>query len=186
MLQAGAVLADEQRRALLSDIVGQTHELASLVGDLIELARGDQPQADLEDVDLAAIVHESLTRMRRHAPDVSFRENLEPWPMSGSRERLARAVNNILDNAAKFSPPGAEVAVELRDGQLRVRDHGPGVPADELAHIFDRFFRARNANSHPGSGLGLPIAKQVVELHGGDATAELADGGGLIVSLRFR
>lgn len=186
VLQAGAVLDDEQRRALLSDLVGQTDELASLVGDLIELARGDQPQADVEDVDLAAIVHESLTRMRRHAPDVSFRENLEPWPMSGSRERLARAVNNILDNAAKFSPPGAEVAVELRDGQLRVRDHGPGVPADELAHIFDRFFRARNANSHPGSGLGLAIAKQVVELHGGDATAELADGGGLIVTLRFR
>jgi two-component system, OmpR family, sensor histidine kinase MprB len=186
VLQAGAVLDEEQRRALLSDLVGQTDELASLVGDLIELARGDQPQADVEDVDLAAIVHESLTRMRRHAPDVSFRENLEPWPMIGSRERLARAVNNILDNAAKFSPPGAEVAVELRDGRLRVRDHGPGVPADELAHIFDRFFRARNADSHPGSGLGLAIAKQVVELHGGDATAELADGGGLIVILRFR
>ena len=186
VLQSGAALDDEQRRGLLSDLVGETDELASLVGDLIELARGDRPQADVEDVDLAAVVHESLTRMRRHARDVSFRENLEPWPMSGSRERLARAVNNILDNAAKFSPPGAEVAVELRDGRLRVRDHGPGVPADELAHIFDRFFRARNANSHPGSGLGLAIAKQVVEFHGGDATAELADGGGLIVTLRFR
>jgi two-component system sensor histidine kinase MprB len=186
VLQAGAVLDDKQRRALLADIVDQTDELASLVGDLIELARGDEPQADAEDVDLAAIVHEALRRVRRHAPDVRFREELEPWPMSGSRERLARAVNNILDNAAKFSPPGAGVDVELRGGQLRVRDHGPGVPADELPHIFDRFFRARNANSHPGSGLGLAIAKQVVELHGGDATAELADGGGLVVTLRFR
>ena len=186
VLQRGSRLDEEQRRALLADIVDQTDELGSLVGDLIELARGDQPQADVEDVDLAAIVHESITRMRRHAPNVTFREDLEPWPMSGSRERLARAVNNILDNAAKFSPPAAEVTVELHDGQLRVRDHGPGVPAEELPHIFDRFFRARNADAHPGSGLGLAIAKQVVELHGGDATAELADGGGLVVTLRFR
>jgi two-component system sensor histidine kinase MprB len=102
----------------------------------------------------------------------------------------AHAANSVGSSPSrmivKFNPPGAEVAVELRDGQLRVRDHGPGVPADELVHIFDRFFRARNANSHPGSGLGLAIAKQVVELRGGDATAELADGGGLIVTLRFR
>jgi two-component system, OmpR family, sensor histidine kinase MprB len=185
VLRAEAVLDDEQRRALLSDIVDQTDELTSLVGDLIELARGDEPQGDAEDVNLAAIVRESLTRMQRHAPDIPVREDLEPWPMSGSRERLARAVNNILDNAAKFTPPEMKVEVELHGGRLSVRDHGPGVPADDLPHIFDRFFRARNAYEYSGSGLGLAIAKQVVEAHGGEATAQLADGGGLIVTLRF-
>ena len=185
VLRTGAVLSDRQRQSLLTDIVDQTDELATLVGDLIELARGDEPAADVEDLDLAAVVHESLERAGRHAPAAPFRADLDPWPMTGSRERLARAVNNVLENAAKFSPPGAGVEVDLHDGVLSIRDHGPGVPREELRHIFDRFFRARNAGTQPGSGLGLAIAKQVVEAHGGDASASLAEDGGLVVTLRF-
>jgi two-component system sensor histidine kinase MprB len=185
VLRTGAVLDERQRQAMLSDIVDQTDELAALVGGLIELARGDEPASDVEDVDLAAVVRESLARVRRHAPETVFRDDLDPWPMTGSRERLARAVNNILDNAAKFSPPGGRVEVDLHGGRLSVRDHGPGVPPEELPQIFDRFFRARNAAARPGSGLGLAIAKQVVEAHGGEAAASLVDGGGLVVTLRF-
>jgi two-component system sensor histidine kinase MprB len=185
VLRTGAVLDESQRQALLADVVDQTDELATLVADLIELARGDEPAQDIEDVDLAAVVRESLARARRHAPGTPFRDDLDPWPMSGSRERLTRAVNNILDNAAKFGPQGAAVEVDLHAGRLSVRDRGDGVPREELPHIFDRFFRARTAGSRPGSGLGLAIAKQVVEAHGGDATASLAEGGGLVVTLRF-
>jgi two-component system sensor histidine kinase MprB len=185
VMQVDGALGDGDRAALLADVVEQTDELTALVGDLIELARGDEPIADHEDVDLAAVLAEALQRARRHSPETTFAAGVEPWPMTGSRERLARAINNVLDNATKFSPPGASVEVELRDGELSVRDHGPGVPADELPHIFDRFYRARNAAQHHGSGLGLAIVKQVVESHGGSVQAEAVPGGGLSLRLRF-
>jgi two-component system sensor histidine kinase MprB len=185
VMQVDGALDARDRTALLSDVVQQTDELTALVGDLIELARGDEPITDHEDVDLAAVLREAIERARRHAPQTTFAAKVEPWPMTGSRERLARAINNVLDNATKFSPPGACVEVELRDGELSVRDHGAGVPADELPHIFDRFYRARNAAQHHGSGLGLAIVKQVVESHGGSVRADGVPGGGLMLRLRF-
>ncbi len=185
VLQLAGDFSDGQRASLLADVVEQTDELTALVGDLIELARGDEPTTDIEDLDLAGIVRDALLRARRHAPATTFVEQLEPWPINGSRERLSRAVNNLLDNAAKFSPPGAKVEVQLRGGDLRVRDHGPGVPPDELPHIFDRFYRARNAASHHGSGLGLAIVKQVADAHGARISARSADDGGLVVHLSF-
>jgi signal transduction histidine kinase len=106
--------------------------------------------------------------------------------MTGSRERLGRALNNLLDNAAKFGPPGSTVGLRLRDGELVVRDEGPGVADADLPYIFDRFFRASDAGRLQGSGLGLAIVKQVVESHGGIADARRADAGGLEVRLRFR
>jgi two-component system sensor histidine kinase MprB len=176
-------LAPEQRRALLGDVVGQTEELTALVADLIELARGDQPAEESHDVRLDALVAEAVERARRHAPHVAFAAELDPVAVDGVPERLGRAVNNLLDNAAKYSPDGAAVEVTLRGGALTVRDHGPGVPADELPHIFDRFFRATNAREQTGSGLGLAIVKQVAERHGGTVSAAAPPGGGLSVTL---
>jgi two-component system sensor histidine kinase MprB len=169
----------------MADVVEQTEELSAIVSDLIELARGDQPEQHVEDLDLAGIVRDALERARRHAPGRTFADAIEPWPLTGTPERLGRAVNNVLDNAAKFSPPGSEVRVSLRGGVLEVADHGPGVPAADLSHIFDRFVRAGNAGERHGSGLGLAIVRQVVEAHGGTAEAEPAPGGGLLVRLRF-
>ena len=186
VLQVAGEFSESQRAKLLADIVEQTDELTALVGDLIELARGDEPAGDTEDLDLAAIVRDALIRARRNSPATTFAEHLEPWPINGSRERLSRAVNNILDNAAKFSPRGARVDVQLRGGELCVRDHGPGVPPDELRHIFDRFYRARNAAAHPGSGLGLAIVKQVADAHGARACARSAADDGLEIHLSFR
>ena len=90
----------------------------------------------------------------------------------GVPSTIERAVSNLLDNAAKWSPPGGEIEVTVRDGELTVRDHGPGIDADDLPFVFDRFYRAPSARGMPGSGLGLAIVRQVAEAHGGTVTAE--------------
>src|SRR4051812_14752579 len=94
-------LPPEERARLLTDVEEQTEELGMLVADLIELARGDEPTFEREDVRLDALVREALTRAKRHAPSIDFRATLEPAVLDGTRERLSRAVNNLLDNAAK-------------------------------------------------------------------------------------
>jgi two-component system, OmpR family, sensor histidine kinase MprB len=185
VLLAGAELEEGERRALLRDMVGQSEELSGLVGDLIELARGDEGDPPIEDVALDALVGEAVERARRHAPGVRFRTELEPCVMLGVPDRLGRAVNNVLDNAAAFSPPGGMVEVALRDGVLEVRDHGPGAPDEELGQIFDRFFRGAQRRARPGSGLGLAIVRQVAEAHGATVEAANAPGGGLVVRLAF-
>ena len=103
----------------------------------------------------------------------------------GVPARLDRAVANLLDNAAKWSPRGAPVEVRVRDGELTVRDHGPGIPAQERALVFERFYRAAEARGRPGSGLGLAIVRQVAESHHGTVIAEAADGGGALLRMRF-
>ncbi|HYI19687.1 MAG TPA: HAMP domain-containing sensor histidine kinase [Solirubrobacteraceae bacterium] len=174
---------DGDHRAVLDDVVEQTEELSALVTDLIELARGDGPADELQDVRLDALVAEGLERARRHAPGIAFAASLEPVALDGVPERLGRAINNLLDNAAKFSPEGGTVDVTLRGDELTVRDRGPGVPEAELPHIFDRFYRGAEAREHAGSGLGLAIVRQVAERHGGSVTAATAPGGGLSVTL---
>jgi two-component system, OmpR family, sensor histidine kinase MprB len=100
----------------------------------------------------------------------------------GAPPRLDRAVANLLENAAKWS---AHVEVRIEDGELLVRDHGPGILEADRAHIFDRFYRAASARGRPGSGLGLAIVRQVAESHGGTVVAEAADGGGAVLRLRL-
>ncbi len=90
---------------------------------------------------------------------------------------------NLLDNAAKWSPPDGTVEVALRDGELTVRDHGPGIEAADLPHVFDRFYRSTAARGRAGSGLGLAIVRHVAEGHGGSVRAEPAPGGGALLRL---
>jgi len=99
--------------------------------------------------------------------------------------RLERAVGNLLDNAAKWSPADGDVEVVVREGEIVVRDHGPGIDEEDLPHVFDRFYRARSARGMPGSGLGLAIVRQVAEAHGGSVVAERAEGGGTRMTLRL-
>jgi two-component system sensor histidine kinase MprB len=98
---------------------------------------------------------------------------------------MERAVDNVLDNAIKWSPTGGTVEISLTDGLVSVRDHGPGIDAADLPHVFDRFYRAAAARGLPGSGLGLAIVKQTVDDHGGSVAVAKADGGGTTVSFRF-
>jgi two-component system sensor histidine kinase MprB len=183
VLLAGAELEEGERRALLRDMVGQSEELSTLVGDLIELARGDDDDPPVEEVAFDGLVAEAVERARRHAPGVRFRAELSPCTVEGVPDRLGRAVDNVLANAARYSPPGAVVDVALSGGTLTVRDHGPGVGADELPLLFERFFRGSGARERQGSGLGLAIVRQVVESHGGTVAAANAEGGGLVLTL---
>jgi len=175
---AAAELPADERARLLADVEEQTAELGMLVADLIELARGDEPRRESEDVRLDELVREAVTRAHRHAPGVRFETDLRPAVVEGARERLARAVNNLLDNAAKHSPPGGVVEVRVDTGGVRVRDHGGGIDPADLPHLFDRFYRGASARGRPGSGLGLAIVRQVAEQHGGSVRAVNAAGGG--------
>jgi two-component system sensor histidine kinase MprB len=177
-------LAPADRERLRADLVAQLEELTELVGDLVELARDGEPCAEPhEPLRLDELVTAAVERARRHAPEVSFAADLEPSVVAGARGRLDRAVSNLLDNAAKWSPPGATVEVVLRDGELTVRDHGPGIAAEDLPRVFDRFYRAAAARGRAGSGLGLAIVRQVAEGHAGTVSAEPAPGGGALLRL---
>jgi signal transduction histidine kinase len=116
---------------------------------------------------------------------VHFNAHIEPTTVEGVPERLERAVWNLLENAGKWTAPGSSVDITLAGGELRVRDHGPGIAAEDLGHVFDRFYRASSARSLPGSGLGLAIVREVAEAHGGSVSAEDAPGGGALLRLRF-
>jgi two-component system sensor histidine kinase MprB len=171
-------LPSDERARLLDDVTQQVEELGSLVADLIELARGDEPRRETEDVRLDALVREAIARAARHAPDVEFRADLHPVVVEGTPDRLARAVNNLLDNAARHSRPGGLVEVSAGPSGVAVRDHGEGVDEGDLPHLFDRFYRGAAARGLPGTGLGLAIVRQVAEQHGGSVRAENAEGGG--------
>jgi len=183
--QQGQDMDPEDTRRLLGDVVEQIEELTLLMNDLIELARGEEPRADAEDLRLDLLVSEVAERARRHAPATPLHVELEPSLITGVPARLERAVGNLIDNAVKYSPPGAPVEVRLRQGALSVRDHGPGIAAQDLPHIFDRFYRGAEARGRPGSGLGLAIVRQVAAQHGGSVTAEPAPGGGTLMCLRL-
>ena len=128
---------------------------------------------------------EAAERARRRAPGLTIDCKLEPTLVRGEADRIARAVANLLDNAAKWSPPGGVVEVELRGGTLTVRDHGPGFHEDDLPFVFDRFHRAKDARSKPGSGLGLAIVRQAAEAHGGFVEARNAPSGGALLRISF-
>jgi two-component system sensor histidine kinase MprB len=185
VLQRGDALSDADRADLLRDLVTQTDELTSLVGDVVDVARRGEPADDPQEVRLDELVAAGLDRARRLAPRIELTQRLEPWVVSGSPERLARLVANLVDNAVKWSPPGAGVEVALEAGELSVRDHGPGIAPADLPLVFDRFYRSPAARSLPGSGLGLAIVRQVAEAHGALATAENAEGGGARLRVRF-
>jgi len=177
--------ADERGR-LLDDVSSELVELSRLVDDVVELAReGSDRTEGFEDVRLDELVEAAVARAHRRAREVEFTLDLEPTIVLGAPERLDRAVSNLLDNAVKWSTNGGGVEVEVRNGAVTVRDHGPGIAAEDLPRIFDRFYRATAARGMPGSGLGLAIAKQVVELHGGSVSAANADGGGAELQLSF-
>lgn len=180
-----AGLATEDRDALLRDVRAQIEEMSGLVADLVELARGEAPAVQLGPVSLTEITGHALDRVRRRAPGVTFAVRIEPWAIYGDPTALERAVTNLLDNAAKWSPPGSTVTVTLDGGVLQVGDEGPGIAPADLPHVFERFYRSAEARSLPGSGLGLAIVRQIVERHGGVVEAGQGPAGGALLTARF-
>jgi two-component system sensor histidine kinase MprB len=187
ILQAqGSQMDADTQAVMLDEVVEQIEEMTLLINDLIDLARGEEPRgATYEEVRLDALVAEVAERARRRNHETPLQSALEPVLILGAPARLERAVSNLLDNALKYSPPRAPVEIVLRGGELTVRDHGPGISAEDLPHIFDRFYRGAEARGRPGSGLGLAIVRQVAEQQGGTISAEQAPGGGTLMRLRL-
>jgi len=185
VLAAGNGLAFDDRERLLGDVVAQLGELGVLVGNLVDLAREEEPDTGAGEVRLDELVAEATGRAQRNAPAMRFTLAAEPCEVHGVADRLERAVGNLLDNAAKWSPPNAEIEVSVHDGKVSVRDRGPGIDVPDLPHIFERFYRAPSARGMPGSGLGLAIVSQIAEAHGGSVEAGAAEGGGTVVTLRI-
>lgn len=172
-----------ERAGLIDDVQAQITELSTLVADLMELSREEPPTEDLEIVDLADVVRDALSRVRRRAPGLTFSADLRPWLVEGDPHLLGRAATNLLDNAAKWSPPRGTVYVTLRNGTLEVTDEGPGIADADLPHVFERFYRSSEARGHPGSGLGLAIVRTAATRHGGRVTADRAETGGARLTL---
>jgi two-component system sensor histidine kinase MprB len=179
------LLSPEDREALRRDVIDELDELTALVSDVVELARGSKLGGEPGDVRVDEIVSAAVERTRRRAPQMSVQADVEPTLVHGEGDRIARAVANLLDNAAKYGRPGGLIDVTLADGTLSVRDHGPGFHPEDLPFVFDRFHRARDARSQPGSGLGLAIVRQAAEAHGGFVRASNAPGGGALLQIGF-
>jgi two-component system, OmpR family, sensor histidine kinase MprB len=154
--------------------------LAALVSDLVELARSSEIELHLDYVRLDLIAAAAVHRVSRHTSGVSFREHLSPCTVRGDADLLERAIGNLLDNAAKWSPPGGTIELTVRDGEVSVTDEGPGIADADLPFVFDRFYRSPAARGQPGSGLGLAIVRQIAELHGSVTSAKTTDQGALL------
>ncbi len=179
-------MPETERRRLLADVSQQVAELTALMDNLVELARdSDTPTEETAEIDLDRLVTDAIDRARLRAPDVTIDLDLEPTRVEGRRHQLERAVVNVLDNACKWSPPGGQVDVRLRNGTITVRDHGPGIDREDLPRVFDSFYRAPAARAMPGSGLGLAIVRRVVDAHGGSVALEPAPGGGTVARIHL-
>jgi two-component system sensor histidine kinase MprB len=162
-------LSAEDMHQLTHDMVTQVDELAALVADLAELARGERSEGALESLRLDECVDECVDTARTYARirDITIDAHVEASMVHGRRDRLIRALSNLLTNAVKFTPEGGHIVVRSNEGTITVADSGPGIGEEDRAYVFDRFWRSASARALPGSGLGLSIVAQVAsELQG--------------------
>jgi two-component system, OmpR family, sensor histidine kinase MprB len=191
-LALGEELSTRERARVLAAAQAQLRELTVLVGDLVDLSKTEVEEVEVEDVRLDLAAAGAIERARLHAPECRFVLDAEPCLVRAAPARLERAIANLLDNACKWNPPtppagraGGPIEVRVRGGALGVRDHGPGIAAEDLPRVFDRFYRAPGARARPGSGLGLAIVRQMAEAHGGAVHAANDPGGGARLTLEL-
>ncbi len=167
-------LSEHDLHQISEDVVAQIDELAALVTDLGELARGERSEGPVVALSLDECVDECVDTARTHArvKDITIDAVVEPSVVLGRHDRLARAISNLLTNAVKFTPPGGRVRVTAAHGVVSVADSGPGISLEDRPFVFDRFWRSASARSLPGSGLGLSIVAQVANELGGTVTIE--------------
>jgi two-component system sensor histidine kinase MprB len=149
------------------------------------LATDVRSEEPVEPVDLGELVVDVAARYRRRTGRTIDVTTNGTATVEGRRSMLDRALSNLLDNALKFSPPEQAVAVSVTGGHVEVADRGSGIAVDDRARVFDRFYRSAGARTQPGSGLGLSIVAQIVELHGGTVLLDPREGGGTIARLEL-
>lgn len=173
-------LTDDDRRRLRADTHSEVLGLITAVDDLLDLARDEKTNESVDEVALDLLIADVVESVRRRWPETTIEYSARPKVVIGDRTQLQRAFANLVDNAAKWSPPGRPVEVSLTQDAVNVRDHGPGIPGDELPHVFERFYRATTARGLPGAGLGLAIVMRVVDEHGWQVRAENHPDGGAV------
>jgi two-component system sensor histidine kinase MprB len=184
LLHRAPDLPADTRAELLGNAVAELEELTHLVDEIVMLASGGGADGPVDECDLGAIVTAAVERTRRRATGPVTLE-VVPCTVRGRATAIERAVMNLLDNARKWSPDGATIEVTVDAGRVTVRDHGPGVPAEDRERVFDRFARGHDAERVPGSGLGLAIVRAVAADHGGHAWLDDAPGGGTLAVLEL-
>jgi two-component system sensor histidine kinase MprB len=185
-LLAGSSSLDERERSeIAADVREELEAMSDLVGELVELARGEEPDVARCAFRLDEVVRTAVDRAARRAHGIAFHTQLEPVTIGGVPERVERAVANLLDNARKWSPPGGTIDVVVRDATVEIRDEGPGIDDEDAPLVFNRFYRSARARGMPGAGLGLSIVKQIADAHEGSVELDRAPGGGAIVRLRL-
>jgi two-component system, OmpR family, sensor kinase len=181
-----------ERRAVLSEMAEETDRLTRLVNGLLELARADAGRQSGRDLlSLDGVVQESVHSLETLSSGRVQLDRVDAAEVYGSRDGLRQVVLILLDNALKFSPPRSPVVVSLgvdaatAQAQLTVKDFGKGIAAEDMPHLFDRFYRSAAARQTSGTGLGLAIARTIVEEHGGtiEASSDPAGGATFCVTL---
>jgi len=183
----GEQLESETREQVVADIETEAERMHRIVEDLLVLARPERPQSELplEPLRVADIVERIRTRFDRRHPgrlNVHLEDNLPIVLAEGAG--IEQVLRNLTSNAQKYSDAGIELTAERRGSEVvvSVRDRGPGVPEEEIAQLFESFYRSETHATKHGIGLGLTVCKRLVEAQGGRIWAEARDGGGLTVA----
>ncbi len=175
-------LPADKRATILHEMDEELRELSTLTDELLVLAADATPDDPVAPIDLAELVGRSIDRFERRTGR-SVLLAATTTLVRGRRLQLSRAIDNILANSAKFDSTSLPIEVTVADGQISVRDHGPGFQSADLDRVFDRFYRSDSARSLPGTGLGLAIVADAAASHHGTATASNHPDGGAVVSL---
>lgn len=195
-MEAGyaGTLTPKQKRMLQRSLL-RVVDLRNLIGDVVDLARmrPEQIQADFEWFDPGEVGAESIEDVRLAAVEKNIQIKIDPppkfEPIVGARRRMRQVFTNLLNNAIKFSPPGSSVTFRARYHPdtliFEVEDEGPGIPEEDLPHLFKDFYRASNVGDTPGAGLGLSIARKIMEAHNGQILVENLVCEGKITGTRF-
>jgi two-component system sensor histidine kinase MprB len=162
---------DPNAPSLVAAALAEAGELRVLINDLVDLARDGQASFHVEDVRLDLVAQRVAARAADRAPGLTYELDCRPTLVRGDPDALERAIGNLVDNALKWSPQGGRIRISAAAGTVEVSDDGPGIPADDLPHIFDRFYRSAGARALPGSGLGLAIVRRITDMHGGTVEA---------------
>ncbi len=186
LIRDGGLEPDEVR-AYGGYIFNDADRVNRLIGDMLDLDRMESGRMSIRTtgVDINEVLSDAIARAGS-SPTVEFKADLDPrLPIvTGDRDRLVQVVSNLVNNAVKYSPDGGSVTLSSRSeggfALVSITDTGVGIPPDEIGHVFERFRRVRSgaAQSIPGTGLGLTIVKQIVEMHGGKIWVESAVGHG--------